>query len=138
MFEGAFAVSDTGQAHLALLEEGSANRTMWFGSVYLPGGPKQAASSTELDGRPPNHRLLQDIASATGGLFDPSADDIVRAQQDQTVLVSLRDYILALVTFLFLIDVAVRRLDFPVTSLWKRFRMASKDLAGSFRNRYFP
>lgn len=138
VFEGAFAVSDTGQAHLALLEEGSTDRTMWFGSVYLPGVPTQAASSTELDGRPPNHRLLQDIASATGGIFDPSPNDIVKAQQDQAVVVSLRNQILLLVTLLFLIDIAVRRLDFPIASLWQRLRTTSGDLARSIRNRYFP
>lgn len=36
-YEGAFAVADSGLAHLAIVEEGSSSHSIWAGSIYLPG-----------------------------------------------------------------------------------------------------
>ena len=135
VFEGAFAVTDSGTAHLALLEEGRNDQAMWFGQVYLPGIPASPSDSRELDGRPPDYRLLQDIASATGGIFDPQPADVIIPPLATVNTRALRNPLLILAMILFLMDVAARRVDIPFVSILARWRARHREFVDAVRKR---
>lgn len=126
VFEGAFAVADSGMAQLALVEEGGSASGMWTGRVYVPGLPAVDGVSAEIDGAPPNHALLQDLARVTGGLFDPAPADVVVPPQETAVTRTLRDTLLVAALLLFLIDVAVRRLDVPYSAIRAYGRVSTR------------
>ncbi len=117
IFESAFSVADSGRAHLALAEEGNREASTWFSSIYLPGHVPAPNVSNELDHRGPNFQLLQDLAQAGNGIFDPRPDQIVKQEQARVQERGFRDDLLALALLLLLLDVAVRRLEFSKSSL---------------------
>ncbi|GHT45729.1 chloride channel protein [Planctomycetales bacterium] len=67
----------------------------------------------ELRIQPANVELLKQIAETTGGLFDPSADDLAAYQTDKTAYQAkpLWAYLLTLAAFLYVLDTALRRLS---------------------------
>ncbi len=117
IFEGAFSAVDSGRAQLALAEEGNREASTWFSSIYLPGYLPPKSAFNELDHRGPNFQLLQDLAQAGNGIFDPRPDQIVKQEQTRVQERSFRGYLLALALLLLLLDVAVRRLEFSKSSL---------------------
>ena len=117
-YEGSFAVADSGMAHLVLVEEGSSVRSIWAGSVYLPGMTHTAGKSLEQDAQPPNFRLLQDLAAGTNGLFDPRPADLIADPKSTLERTSYRGSLLTLALCLFLMDSVVRR--FGLSETWRR------------------
>ncbi len=70
----------------------------------------------ELRLRPTNNELLETMARTTGGLYDPPAEAIF-ADADRTAErgTPLWPYLVTAAVLLFLLDVALRRIDFSVT-----------------------
>lgn len=136
VFEGAFAVSDTGMAQLALFEEGREDKQMWFGKVYLPSVPETQAVSAELDGSPANYRLLQNLSSATEGQFDPTPRDVIETPRAIVRTISYRDPLLILAILLLLVDVGIRRLNLSRKVIAQRFRLIKSRLVMYFKNRF--
>ena len=118
VYEAAFAVADSGMAHLVLVEEGAGVRSIWAGSVYLPGMPQTAGKSSEQDAQPPNFRLLQELTAGTNGLFDPRPTDLIADPKSTLERTSYRGSLLTLALCLFLMDTVVRRFDLSET--WRR------------------
>ncbi|HEV3164954.1 MAG TPA: VWA domain-containing protein [Isosphaeraceae bacterium] len=76
----------------------------------------------ELRLRPTNTELLQQVARASGGRFDPSAATIF-APSDRTALraLPLWPYLIAVAAVLFVVEVALRRVDLSLAiSGWRR------------------
>jgi Ca-activated chloride channel family protein len=84
--------------------------------------------SDELRLRPTNTALLQAIAKASGGLYDPKPEAIF-ADTHRTALraTPLWPYLVALAALILVLDVALRRIDF--TLIWDRLRRNSVSLS---------
>jgi hypothetical protein len=67
----------------------------------------------ELRIQPANVELLKQIAETTGGLFDPSPDDLAEYKTDKTAYQAkpLWAYLLTFAAFLYVLDTALRRLS---------------------------
>ncbi|MCA9047804.1 MAG: VWA domain-containing protein, partial [Planctomycetaceae bacterium] len=83
--------------------------------VYRQSRGLMRGYSDELRIRPTNEDLLRDVASASGGQFNPSAADIFKPSDMRTSRpVPLWPRLLTAAAFLLLIDVALRRIDFTL------------------------
>ncbi len=71
---------------------------------------------SELRIRPTNEPLLRQIAAVTDGRFSPAASEVFDLPGTATRPVPLWPWLVTLAMLLFVIDVALRRIDF---SLWK-------------------
>jgi uncharacterized membrane protein len=67
----------------------------------------------ELRVEPTNEMLLRSVVSDTGGLYNPTADELIRYKPEKAAYQSkpLRNYLLALAAFLFVFDVFLRRVE---------------------------
>ncbi|MDR3182278.1 MAG: VWA domain-containing protein [Planctomycetaceae bacterium] len=67
----------------------------------------------ELRIQPANETLLKSLADSTGGLYNPLPEDLAKFKTDKTVQqpLPLRNYLLALAAFLFVLDVFLRRVS---------------------------
>ena len=71
--------------------------------------------SDELRIRPTNEHLLRSIADASGGIYSPvSADLSAATEQTATRPTPLWPYLVTLAILLFVLDVALRRIDFSL------------------------
>ena len=69
----------------------------------------------ELRLRPTNEKLLKSIADASGGTYDPKPEDIYKNETDYADRATpLWPYLLTAALVLFLLDVALRRIDFSL------------------------
>lgn len=79
----------------------------------------------ELRLRPTNETLLQELARVSGGQFNPAATELF-PKSDRTAMrpTPLWPYLITLAALLFLLDVALRRIDFSLFD-WGSYQRAS-------------
>lgn len=83
--------------------------------VYRQSRGMMKGYSDELRIRPTNEDLLNEIASASGGQYNPLATSLFETQTTQTSRPTpLWPWLLTTAAFLLLIDVALRRIDFTL------------------------
>lgn len=82
-------------------------------TVYQQSRGLTAGYSDELRLRPANDELLQSIASSSGGVFEPDALSVFEPLPSETAFtaVPLWPHLLVIAMTLFVVDVALRRLD---------------------------
>jgi hypothetical protein len=74
--------------------------------------------SDELRLRPANVELLEKLAKHSGGKFDPQPEDVFAPDEiEATRAVPLWPYLAAAALCLFILDVALRRIDFSL--VWR-------------------
>lgn len=109
-----FATPQSGAYHLeiALRQAGQV--------VYRQSRGMHVGYSDELRIRPTNEQLLQAVANASGGVYSPAPEDLFKAN-DATVTrpTPLWPHLATAALLLFILDVALRRIDF---SLHRPFR----------------
>ena len=72
----------------------------------------------ELRLRPTNEDFLQALSRATGGTFNPAASDVFPNETETVSRVTpLWPYLLSVALMLFVLDVALRRMDFRLSSV---------------------
>ena len=75
----------------------------------------------ELRLRPTNEEFLRSLTDASGGTYEIAAGDVFQlGDESASNAVPLWPYLLAAALLLFLADVALRRIDFSMVSVWKR------------------
>ena len=82
----------------------------------------------ELRLRPTNEALLQELARVSGGQFNPAAKELF-PKSDRTAMrpTPLWPYLITIAALLFLLDVALRRIDFSLFG-WGFFRQVNLPL----------
>ena len=73
----------------------------------------------ELRLRPVNEELLKKVAEVSGGQFDIQPESVLDVgEQRENHAEALWPYLLAIALLLFLVDVALRRIDFSLLFGW--------------------
>ena len=109
-YEAQFDVPDTGAWHLQMTQKQNKK------TIYQQSRGLMVGYPDELRLRPPNEDLLKSIARASGGEFDPKPETIFAEKEDDKAqrATPLWPWLLTIAMVLFLIDVALRRIDFSL------------------------
>ncbi|MEZ6046869.1 MAG: VWA domain-containing protein [Planctomycetaceae bacterium] len=108
-YKTSFDVLQPGAYHLELTQKQSGQVQFQQSRGMIVGYPD------ELRLKPTNHELLESLAEMSGGKFNPSAEEVFRNESESVGRPTpLWPYLLALALLLFLLDVALRRIDFSI------------------------
>ena len=108
-YEAKIETPDAGAYHLELAQKLQGQVLHRQSRGFVVGYPD------ELRLRPTNEELLQSIARVSGGAYDPKPDAVFApSQATASRATSLWPYLTTLAMLIFLIDVALRRIDFSV------------------------
>lgn len=123
-----FETPRTGAYHLDLLQKQGGKM------LYHQARGLHVGYPDELRLRPTNDALLQEVARVSGGQFNPAAAELfTKTDKIATRPIPLWPYLVLAAAFLFLVDVALRRIDFSV--FWwtsRKIRIAPKNQFGAF------
>ena len=112
-----FEIGEHGTYHLELAQHNQGKQVFRQTRGLVVGYPD------ELRLRPANQELLRKVSTVTGGLYDPTPEDVFDSGDRTTMRAEpLWPYLLVAAAILFLIDVALRRIDlsFGFPSLGRR------------------
>jgi hypothetical protein len=116
-YKSTFAAHDPGTYHLELSQQSAGQTTFRQTRGLVVGYPD------ELRLRPTNEPLLKKVAEVSGGNYNPAAREVFQPDGRSVLRAEpLWPYLLSLVAVLFVIDVALRRIDFSL--VWPLSRRA--------------
>jgi hypothetical protein len=120
-YAGQFETPHSGAYHLDLTQKQS-GRALYHQTRGLMTG-----YADELRLRPTNEELLQTVARVSGGIYSPKAEDVF-AKTDRVAdrATPLWPHLILAATWLLVLDVALRRIDFSIP--WQRLTRRSQNV----------
>ena len=108
-YEADIEVPDDGAYHLQMSQKYQSQL------LYQQSRGLVVGYSDELRLRPPNDELLKSIATSSGGIFDVKPEDVFKNETEKAMRATpLWPWLVMMAAVLFLLDVALRRIDFSL------------------------
>lgn len=108
-YEADVPIAERGSYHLQMTQKRDGQVVYQQSRGLIVGYPD------EFRLKPTNDKLLEEIARSTGGTFEPQADQIfVNTDQSAASALPLWPYLILAAAIMFVLDVALRRIDFSI------------------------
>lgn len=126
-YEAEISIPDAGSWHLQLSQKKDGSLLYQQSRGLVVGYPD------ELRLKPTNEELLKSIARASGGVYEPQPEDVFLNESEQAMrATALWPWLLMAALVLFVLDVALRRIDFSLVfaPLRRRKKLRNRRAAG--------